>query len=171
MKRLFFIPLFLCAALLASCSWLSSGPRAYDVEIGYDPSTIERFRVFPSVEVDVAAVDETTARQLEKTEIDDYFDPAGFIRGSLRKKTFHFSEEDCESKTLSRKDPVWDSWVGKRRARFLVLFASLPRDGDKGPDLRKLVLPLDSSRWDGSKIEVSLVPAGLMLQTPLNPED
>lgn len=171
MFRFSVFPLFACAALLASCSWFSSGPKAYDVRIGYDPSTIERFRVFPSVEVDVVAADEATVRLLEKTEIDDYFDPGGFIRGSLRKKTFRFSEEQHGEQVLSRKDPVWDSWIGKRRAGFLVLFVSLPRDGDKGPDLRKLTLPLDSSRWEGDEIDVSMIPAGLLLQSPLNPED
>lgn len=157
------------AITLASCQ--SSAPSEYNISVSYDPITIERFRVFPSVEVDIVEANETTLKQLEQTEIDDYFDPANVLRDSLRKKTFYFSEEDCEKKTLSREDSVWRNWLEKRGASHLVLFINLPRDGAKGPDMRRLTLPLAADRWDGRDIDVSIIPAGLLLQTPLKPED
>ncbi len=169
MKLLHLSPL--AALLLASCGLFADKPKPYNVSVAYDPSTIEFFRIFPSVEVDMIAADETTLKQLEGTEINDYFDPAGVLRSSLRKKTFYFSEEDSGSKTLAKDDKAWDNWIGKRHATHLVLFTSLHRDSDKGPDMRKLVLPLNSARWEEDDIEVSIVPAGLLLQTPMNPEE
>lgn len=167
MKRL----LLLISGALALASCQSSAPSAYNLSVSYDPVTIERFRVFPSVEVDIVEANETTLKQLEQTEIDDYFDPANVLRDSLRKMTFYFSEEDCEKKTLSRDDKVWQSWLEKRGASHLVLFINLPRDGAKGPDMRRLTLPLAADRWDGEDIDVSIIPAGLLLQTPIKPED
>lgn len=160
-----------CAFSLSSCSLFSPSPREYNVKVGYDPATVDSFRVFPSVEVDMVEANEMLLRQLEKVEIDDYFDPENTLRSSLRKRTFCFSEEDNADKTLSIDDPVWESWLEKRGATHLVLLVNLPRDGAKGPDLRKLVLPLSSDRWDDDDIEVSIIPAGFMLQTPMVPED
>lgn len=163
--------LLLLVGSLALTACQSSAPREYNLSVAYDPITIERFRVFPSVEVDIVEANETTLKQLEQTEIDDYFDPSNVLRDSLRKKTFYFSEEDYEKKTLGRDDKVWKTWLEKRGASHLVLFINLPRDGAKGPDMRRLTLPLAADRWDGTDIEVSIIPAGLLLQTPLKPED
>lgn len=167
MRKLFL--LLVSSLALTACQ--SSAPREYNLSVAYDPITIERFRVFPSVEVDIVEANETTLKQLEQTEIDDYFDPSNVLRDSLRKKTFYFSEEDYEKKTLGRDDKVWNTWLEKRGASHLVLFINLPRDGAKGPDMRRLTLPLAADRWDGTDIEVSIIPAGLLLQTPLKPED
>ncbi len=167
MRKLF----LLLVGSLALTACQSSAPREYNLSVAYDPITIERFRVFPSVEVDIVEANETTLKQLEQTEIDDYFDPSNVLRDSLRKKTFYFSEEDYEKKTLGRDDKVWKTWLEKRGASHLVLFINLPRDGAKGPDMRRLTLPLAADRWDGADIEVSIIPAGLLLQTPLKPED
>lgn len=163
--------LLLLIGALALTSCHSSAPQAYNLSVAYDPITIERFRIFPSVEVDIVEANETTLKQLEQTEIDDYFDPSNLLRDSLRKKTFYFSEEDYQKKTLEKHDSVWTSWLDKRGASHLVLFINLPRDGAKGPDLRKLTLPLSADRWEGSDIDVTIIPAGLMLQTPIKPED
>ncbi len=160
-----------CVFLLCSCGLFSPKPQPYNVSVSYDPATIQHFRIFPSVEVDMVPADETLMKQLEQTNIDDYFDPAGAIRSSVRKKSFYLSEEDNETKTLSKEDKVWDSWINKRHYTHLVLFISLHKDSDKGADMRKLVLPLMSDRWNEDTIEVSIVPAGFMLQTPMNPEE
>ena len=37
--------------------------------------------------------------------------------------------------------------------------------------MRRLTLPLAADRWDGEDIDVSIIPAGLLLQTPIKPED
>lgn len=163
------ILLILSVLTLSACK--STGPQSYNITIGYDAATIQRFRVFPSLEVDVVEVNETILRQLEQTEIDDYFDPGNMIRDSLRKKTYYFSEENNDAKTLEKNDPVWDSWLKKRGASHLVLFINTPRDGAKGPDMRRLTLPLAADRWNDRDIEISIIPAGLLLQTPLNPEE
>lgn len=156
---------------LVSCTLFPPAPREYNITVGYDSATVDSFRVYPSVEVDIVEANETLLHQLEQLEIDDYFDPANVLRSSLRKKTLCFSEEDNEDKTLSMDNPVWESWLEKRGATHVVLFVNLPRDGAKGPDLRKLVLPLSSDRWEGDDIEVSIIPAGFLLQTPIIPEE
>ncbi len=161
----------LAALLLSSCGFFASKPKPYNINVAYDASVIEFFRVFPSVEVDMIAADETTVKQLEGADINDYFDPSGVLRSSLRKKTFYFSEEDNEQKALSKSDDVWKNWIDKHRATHIVLMTSLYRDSDKGPDLRKLVLPLMSDRWEEDTIDISIVPAGFLLQTPMNPEE
>ena len=33
------------------------------------------------------------------------------------------------------------------------------------------VLPLAADRWEGDDIEVSIIPAGFLLQTPMTPEE
>ncbi len=155
--------------LLAACN--SSAPRKMELQIAYDPVTIERFRVFPTVEVDVVPANETTLKQLESVEIDDYFDPDNVLRDSLRKETYFFSEEDNEAKTLKKNAKIWDTWLDKYGASHIVLFANLPKDGAKGPDMRKLALPLAKKRWNTDDIRVNILPAGLMLRTAMLPDD
>lgn len=157
------------ACTLVSC--FSPKPKEYNIHVGYDPSTVESFRVFPSVEVDIVEVNENLKKQMEQVDIDDYFDPENTLRSAMRKRTFCFSEEDNGDKTLDKDNPVWQSWLEKRGATHLVMLVNLPRDGAKGPDMRKLVLPLSSDRWEGDDIEVSIIPAGFLLQTPMTPEE
>ena len=159
----------LALILLTGCN--SDAPRKMGIQIAYDPVTIERFRVFPTVEVDVVPTNETTLKQLEAVEIDDYFDPDNVLRDSLRKETCFFGEEDHEAKMLSKKAKIWDAWLDKYGASHLILFANLPKDGAKGPDMRKLILPLAKKRWNTDEISVSILPTGLMLQTPMLPDD
>lgn len=154
---------------LVSCT--STAPKEYNIKVGYDPSTVDSFRVFPSVEVDLVEVNDTLKQQLEQVDIDDYFDPSNTLRSAMRKRTFCFSEEDNEDKTLAKDNPVWKPWLEKRGATHLVMLVNLPRDGAKGPDMRKLVLPLAADRWEGDDIEVSIIPAGFLLQTPMTPEE
>lgn len=163
--------LFLLTVLLPLAACSSDKPRAYNIHMAYDAATVDHFRIFPTVEIDIVAADAATAEQLSKMEIDDYFDPANFIRSSLRKKTYFFSQEKHDKQVLERKDAIWKNWVDKRRCPYVVLFANLPRDGGKGPDLRRVKLPLAGNRWEGDDIELSIVPSGLLLQTPMNPEE
>lgn len=157
--------------LLALTGCNSTAPKKLGINIAYDPVTIERLRVFPTVEVDIVEANETMLKQLEATSIDDYFDPDNMLRDSLRRKTFYFGEEDNGAKKLEKSDKIWDTWIDKHGASHVVLFANLARDGAKGPDMRRLTLPLAKNRWKSGEINVSIIPAGLMLQTPMNPED
>lgn len=165
----------LAACSLSSCSFVfglfEPKPREYNINVGYDPSTVESFRVFPSVEVDVVEANDALTKQLEQVDIDDYFDPDNTLRTAMRKRTFCFSEEDNADKKLLKDNPVWKTWLKKRGATHVVLLVNLPRDGAKGPDMRKLVLPLTSDRWEGDDIDVSIIPAGFLLQTPMVPEE
>lgn len=155
--------------LITGCG--SSKPKEYSITLGYAPVTIEKYRVFPSLEVDIVGANEASLKQLEQTEIDDYFDPENTLRDSLKRKTYCFSEEDHESKTLAKDDPTWKNWLKKQGASHLVLFINTPRDGAKGPDMRRLTLPLAADRWDEDEINISIIPAGFMLQTPIKPEE
>lgn len=165
-----YLLILICLLSLVSCR-SAAKPRSYTINLSYDPVTIERYRVYPSLEVDVVEANETMLKQLEQTEIDEYFDPENMLRDSLRKKTYYFSEKSNDEKQLNKADPVWESWLKKRGATHLVLFVNTPRDGAKGPDMRRLTLPLAAERWDADEIDITIIPAGLMLQTPINPED
>ncbi|MEG0025111.1 MAG: hypothetical protein RR553_01320 [Akkermansia sp.] len=164
--------LIACSALLlCSCGMFADKPQPYNIHIAYAPETIDQFRIYPSVEVDLIGCNDIESKRLLAASIDDYFRPNSSLRNSLSKKTFLFSEEKPTEQVLLTKDPIWDKWLKKQGVTELTLLVNLLQESKEATDGRILQIPLYQSRWDDEDIEILITPAGLSLRTHLKPQN
>ena len=115
-----------------------------------------------ALEVDVIALTNKKYCQDKWFEYDltSYFDSNG---DSLRdnspvwRATFN-TEEDKQ--TLQSDNPIWSIWEASD-ATHLVIIAQ----GDSIEESRRMVIPLDRSRWLEDDIEIRLMGSGLVLRS------
>ena len=97
----------------------------------------------------------------------DYFAETGDpLRDGAAVWRASFSGTDASPRTLGADDNLWHQWHASG-ATHLVVIAEAPWLSERGDadDPRRLVLPLDRSRWLSDEIEVRLMRSGLVLTT------
>ena len=114
------------------------------------------------VEVDVIALTNKKYCQDKWFEYDltSYFDASGNAlrdNSPVWRATFNSEEH---KQTLTADNPIWSIWESTD-ATHLVIIA----DGESEEDSRRLVIPLDRSRWIEDDIEIRLMGSGLVLRT------
>jgi hypothetical protein len=118
------------------------------------------------VEIDVIALtnDQYCIDGWYKHDLQDYFSVTGdSLRDASPVWKAKFNATDDDPKTLSSDDPLWSIWEAEE-ATHLVILAKQMGEGS-GDSARRLVLPLDRSRWHDDKIELRLMKSGLVLRT------
>jgi hypothetical protein len=153
-------------------------PREFDkITVSLSDSMKEGGGVFPSVQVDVVAVNNVDLPAWQQKSMTDYFTAHDPMRESADKHVFRLGGGGPQSATLSFKDgegkALWKKWMDQGASTLLVLSsypspqADLP--GDQDP--RRRTLPLGCDRWDNSvkEIKVQVKPSGLSVLTPPNP--
>lgn len=150
------------AAVLAGCG----GPR-FNVQVKVNEQWAATGRV-PTLEVDLVGANPSDAAILSRKDLLEYFAAGDDIRSTYPKKTLTFTKSDPEPKTLEKSDPVWQAWDQKQVDQLFVLVnlpgiaGSLPGDADP----RRLILPLDTTRWASTDLEVEVNSGGLVVNTP-----
>ncbi len=104
-----------------------------------------------------------------KHDLRDYFDDEGdALRddASVWRARFSADQDDPCFATLSADDPLWGLWEAEG-ATHLVVLAEQPGGAHEGSSdaARRLVLPLDRSRWLDEDIALRLMSTGLVLRT------
>lgn len=173
------IPLCLLALLMTGCGGGYWGPvlevsppdavmGRYDVSVSTGrildaPSMSERV-----IQIDVIAL--TNEQYCEqgwyKHDLVTYFDSNGDeLRDNAPVWRTTYSAGDTP-KILSANDPLWALWEAEH-ATHLVIIAEKTEVGEDGnnDDARRIVLPLDRSRWLDDAIELRLMSSGLVLKT------
>jgi hypothetical protein len=99
-----------------------------------------------------------------------YWEPGNPMRESAVKYVMTFGASAAKEQILAKSDPIWQKWK-ERKATHLLVMAFLPgiKDQPGGADPRRIILPLDSSKWEkrywgNDTIKVQLGAGGL---TPL----
>jgi hypothetical protein len=136
--RLFGVPAFLALVFLfAGCV-----TRA-NVMVGISETMKEHYAIFPSIEVDIAAVTDAEANDIKSEGVGNYFSPNSSLRTNLAPFTVFFSEEHTAPVFLWAHGEAWKKWQ-KKKPTNLAIMASLPHDPDAPPaDPRILMIPLE----------------------------
>ncbi len=118
------------------------------------------------LEIDVIAMtnDQYCKEKWFEYDLLSYFDESG---NELRdgapvwRATFSANEN---SQTLSADNPIWSIWESTD-ATHLIIIANRGGVGSSEDDSRRMVIPLDRSRWLENEIEMKLMGSGLVLRT------
>ena len=146
-------------SLLGFLGGCGCNPKAYNVEVTLADSLSDR-----TVYVHLVGLNDTTGQVLSAKSMTAYWQPNDTLVSSLDIYKITFLEGQPRVHTLSRTDPIWDRWDNETN---LYVLASLPGalDDQPGPlDVRRLILPLGSCRWENNTIKV-LVSEGLVRNT------
>lgn len=151
----------LAVVAVAAASVGCGGPRIgrYDVEVALAPALRGS-----SLDVDLVGVGDVNRSQWEGKDLREYFsgrDPFRQSQADMR-HTMRFSPQSPEKMTLPRTAPIWDTW---RRVGYdeLYILADVPGRP------QKLVLPMQTNRWDGRLIRVEVREGSVTPLTPMKP--
>ena len=101
-----------------------------------------------------------------KHDLDEYFGLEGdVLRDGAPVWRARFSAGDKAPKTLAADDPHWAVWDAEGATHLVILAQQPLRAEGSSDEARRLVLPLDRSRWLNDAIDVRLMGSGLVLRT------
>ena len=160
--------------LIVFCALLSGCATRMTVLAGLSENIKEYYSIYPSVEIDVAAVTEEEADELKKSNADNYFSVGNAMRESLSPYTFTFSAEQTAPQTMKYNVPQWDKWLEKEPKKVAVI-ANIPRKTDenaKGKDSRILILDMSSGFMHHKSFYVEAKPGSVVriYKEPTDPE-
>lgn len=122
-----FIRLMILFAVSAACSGCCT--RA-SVTAGLSPKLKDYYSIYPSVEVDIAALSAAEADEIRALGVEDYFAVGNETRKNAMPYTLSFSSEETEPQTMKRGADAWDAWMEKNPEKIVVV-ANLPRGTGK----------------------------------------
>ncbi len=152
----------------------SAGMGRYDVVLSMDQALVNQPGGPPNVTVDLVAVSDPELAQWSSKSVTDYWKPGDATRAdaSAYAKSFTFGPGNTGPFTLSKNDPIWDTWT-KQKRQYLMILANLPGGHADMPgeaDTRRKILPLTTDRWESDqKIRVMVQRATLQVETPPKP--
>ncbi|MCC6661563.1 MAG: hypothetical protein IT437_11835 [Phycisphaerales bacterium] len=150
------------AAGLGGCSGGPGAMGRYDIEVSMDPELAQQTGGAPQVRVDLVGVNDMDFSRWSGESMSGYWSSGSALRSESRESRHEitFGPGNTGTKTLSKKDKIWDKWKAGRVMHLFVL-ASLPgvgmADRPGAEDGRRLILPLDSKRWPGTSVIKVLV--------------
>ncbi len=145
----------------------------YDVVVSMDPALTSQPGGAPSVAVHIIGVNnDTSVGELSAKSMSEYWKPGDKFKQDLAGSRYEmsFGPRDSGPKTLKKTDPIWGKWD---RPVKLFILADLPgAHSDQPGDLdgRRKSLPLETSRWDGDRIEIQIQRSRIQVLTKMNPE-
>jgi hypothetical protein len=146
------------------CASNTVKPRAFEVLMSVD-KPLER----TSLQVDLIGAN--TLADLPKWtsySVTDYWQPDNPQRRDASKITFQFGRGFPIKVSISRDDPLWQTWL-KSGVAHLVVMADLPgvaTDQVGNADPRRLIIPLDKKLWpSGAPLELIIQEGGIKLLT------
>ena len=160
--------------LTVVCALLSGCATRMSVLAGLSDNIKEYYSIYPSVEIDIAAVTEEEADELKKANADTYFSVGNAMRESLSPYTFTFSAEQTVPQKMKYNVPQWDKWLEKEPKKVAVI-ANIPRKTDenaKGRDPRVLILDMSSGFMHHKELYVEAKPGSVVriYKEPTDPE-
>jgi hypothetical protein len=160
------------AAMGIGCS-STPGMSRHDVTVALAPELTAPGAPLTSVRVDVVAVNSVDAERWENASMSDYWSKPDSLRNGADRFEMAFAPGNTGPKTLKASDPIWNTWgapnPSQKSGMLLLILADLPgahADQPGSRDDRRVVLPLDSNRWDGeTPIRVTVLPTRLRCET------
>lgn len=154
---------------VVACAGCYSRPT---VTAGLSPQLKEYYSIYPSVEVDIAAVTTDEADEIRAQSVENYFAVGNPVRKGLAPHTLSFSSEQTEPRTMKRNAAEWDVWREKKPEKLAVV-ANLPRKTEKTlsqKDSRILILDLKTAFLWPDSLYFEVKP-GSVVQIYSKPQD
>ena len=142
---------------------LKPKPKAYNFEILLDEGLKEM-----SVEINLVGVTELEKTNWEQLEIDEMWNSE--IYKNAEKQIFTFKKGEELNRRLSKKDPIWKTWLSSG-VNSLFVVADIPgvistNGGSNDP--RALMLPLKKGCWKGKTIQLEIDSSQVRSLTPIH---
>lgn len=96
-----------------------------NIYAGYGTNLKDSYTIYPTVELDIAAVTEAEADEIKKLTVEGYFSN-DTLRKSIYPYTMQFSKEQTVPVRMDRDIEQWDKWEEKDPTH-IVLIADMPR--------------------------------------------
>jgi hypothetical protein len=99
--------------------------------------------VYPSIEVDIAALTDKEVDEVKSLGVEGYFSPENTMRRRIEPFTVFFSNEGTMPVTLLFDDIPWKTWMRKKPATLFIIASLPPADEDEaggGADGRMLFI-------------------------------
>jgi hypothetical protein len=157
--------------LMTALMTLGSCYTHYTLVVGLSPDLKDYYGIYPTTEVDIAAVKSATVDQIKTAGVDSYFAPGSTSRQTINPYTIRFSEEITAPRTVKYKDTPWKQWR-KNKPEVLVLIANLPLSPDAQGDNRLVTLNIKSILYQARTAYFELIPLGItqIEEDPGNPQ-
>jgi hypothetical protein len=128
------------------------------VVAGISSDMQKRYGIYPSVELDIAAITEDEAAQIKNAGVDGYFSPNNSLRKRLGPFTVYFNEESTAPGKLHTRDYRWNNWKKKNPSQ-LVIIADLPHSPDMPKeDPRMMFIGIKKALFSPSAVYVEVEP-------------
>ncbi len=168
--------LFIIVAVisLSSAGCANKSMRAMDVAVTLDQASIAPGGNLPFMDVDLIGVAPDNVKEWNEVKMNDYWQAGSTFRARYpvgeRRYTMSFGQGQA-TQTLSKKDPIWAKWKQMGVKRLFVL-ANLPgrHDEKEGDSDQRHSWSLESYRWNGDKMDITISQSGPDLKTAMNPE-
>jgi hypothetical protein len=144
-----------------------------------DPQLRDKAGSIPSVEVNIFAADATEQEIWKSMSVSEYWKPGDPVRQAAQVYVMKFGRDLPIQQTLAEDHAIWSKWQAKHpRNLFIIAYVPGMFGGKAGADdPRRLILPLDPSRWEnfssreGRQIRIMVKPSGLVCLTPPKAEE
>jgi hypothetical protein len=161
-------------ALIAAVTlFFSSCYKHYRITIGLSQTIADYYGIYPSIEVDIAAVPASIADEIKTAGVEAYFAPGSALRTGLSPHTIRFSEEITAPVTLNYRDMEWKTWIKKKPEKLLII-VNLPYSEEmKAADKRMLTLDIKERfiQWEDIYFEISSTQIGEVTVKPVDPRE
>ena len=160
LTRLYFCGIILNLFFIVGCR--SPKPKAYNFEMILDEGLKGM-----SVEVNLVGVTELEKSNWEQLEIDEMWNSE--IYKNAEKKIFTFNKGKELTQKLSKKDPIWKTWLSSG-VNSLFVVGDIPgviSTSTGSNDPRALMLPLEKGCWKGKTIQVEVDSSQVRSLTPI----
>ena len=158
------------ATVGTGCTRLRPPPWRYTVRVTISQGMADSVGNLPSVEVHLIALDTVDGMSFQGVKMSGYWDP-NRRPGEYHKYVMRFGGDSPTTQTLSIDHSIWRQWLNDGATHLFVL-ADLPgsfKDLDDVKDARRLIEPLDPSRWSHRRLQIMLEPDGVFCLTPRRP--
>lgn len=157
------------------------GMGKFDLDVTLDHASFQaKLNTVPSVEVNFVGVNASEFPVWNNYSTNKYWMPDDSQRVTAVRaahcQVMTFDENPPFRKVVSRSAPIWSKWKSKNAA-YLFAIVNYPRTGNDLPgnsDVRRVVLPLERTRWKGyfwgrRRILFEVKPSGIDCFTPPMP--
>jgi hypothetical protein len=103
---------------------------------------LEERGVYPSIEVDIAAITDKEVDEVKSLGVDGYFSPKNTMRRRIEPFTIFFSNEDTLPVTLLFDDIPWKTWMRKKPKTLFIIASLPPEEEEGGAEGRMLFIPI-----------------------------
>lgn len=125
-----------------------------------------------AMEVNLIGANDTDFPRVANGGVDEYWNAVRNEKAPTDRKVIKLSQAK-RSETLSRNDPIWQTWRSKGAMRLVAIafIPGLSGSGQGESDPRRIILPLDKNRWkDLVDIRIIATQSGLTCPTQPEPE-